>query len=98
MSNRSIAALAWLVAMSAIWATFVFNGLSLTVLGWATVVGLGVLVTAARWGSGSARSITTLLDDLEAEPAVVQARAPATTTATRTGGSDRGGEADHRRR
>jgi len=75
MTNRSIAVLAWLAAMAAIWAVFVFNGLSLTVLGWVTAVGVGALLVAARLGSGSARSITTLLDDLEAEPRPVQARA-----------------------
>jgi hypothetical protein len=79
MTNRSIAVLAWLAAMVAIWGSFVFNGLSLTVLSWATAVGVGALLVATRWGSGSARSITTLLDDLEAEPVVAKARAaPAT--------------------
>ena len=73
MSNRSIAGLAWLVAMSAMWAIFIFNGLSLVALGWVTALGLGALVLAARLGSGSARSIATLLDDLDAEPAAARA-------------------------
>jgi hypothetical protein len=74
MLKRWMSVITWVASMWILWALFVPEELSPSVIVWVSVLGLLGLTSAVFWQkTRRARSITQMLDDLEAEPKSVHA-------------------------